>query len=100
MITKSPPPLLSIEVQRFAPFANESDVITVGDLSIENHEGNIALVGDWTIERTKLGLAKARVLADVMQRAIEVMNGDVAAGKLPDSLPPIAVSGSVSNPFL
>lgn len=84
---------------RFAPFANESDVITMGELTIENHEGYIALVGQWNIERTKPGLKAARALLDTMQRAVDVMNEDAAAGRLPDELPPALATGSTENPF-
>lgn len=94
MTNKSTAPTL-----RFAPFVNESDVITIGDLSIENHEGYITLVGQWDIERTKPGLKAARALLDTLQRAVDIMNEDAAAGKLPDELPPVVPAGLTANPF-
>ena len=85
---------------KFAPFANGTDVITLGERSIENHEGSITLVGDWTIERTKSGLAQAKLLVDTMQRAIDVMSEDAKVGALPDVLPNLtAPSKSITNPF-
>ena len=86
---------------KFAPFANESDVLTIGELSIENHEGYIALIGDWTIERTRPGLAAAKALADTLQRAIDVMTEDAKSGSLPDVLPDSTTkpSESIPNPF-
>ena len=98
-MTNKPIPAAS-PTPRFAPFANESDVITLdGDLSIENHEGSIALIGTWNIERTKRGLKTARALLDTLQRAVDVMNEDAASGKLPDQLPPVIAPGTVANPF-
>lgn len=85
---------------KFAPFSNESDVITIGELTIENHEGSIALVGNTTITRTKQGLAAARVLLDVMQRAVSVMTDDAAAGKLSDQGSVDEPVGHIKNPFL
>lgn len=86
--------------KKFSPFANEADVVTVGARSIENHEGSITLVGDWTIERSKAGLIAAKALVDTLQRAVEVMNEDARAGALPDELPqPTAFSNSITNPF-
>lgn len=85
---------------KFSPFANESDVITIGDLTIENHEGSIALVGNTTITRTKQGLSAARAILDVMQRAVTVMSDDAATGKLSDQAPPDAPISHIKNPFL
>lgn len=100
MTNKTSTPVASSPTQRFAPFANESDVITLdGDRAIENHEGSISLVGTWNIERTKRGLKTARALLDTLQRAVDVMNEDAAAGNLPDELPPVSALGSVTNPF-
>lgn len=85
---------------KFAPFANESDVLTVGERSIENHDGYIALIGDWTIERTRPGLAAAKALADTLQRAIDVMTEDAKNGSLPDVLTKSTTpSKSITNPF-
>ena len=100
MTNKTAPSSAPATTSRFAPFANESDVITVDEnRSIENHVGYIALVGEWNIERTKPDLKAARALRDLSQRIVEIMEEDAVAGRLPDELPPLVASGSVDNPF-
>jgi hypothetical protein len=84
---------------KFSPFGNESDCVSLGDNAIENHVGYVSLVGQWDIERSKEGLRSARMLAGVLQRAIEVMVDDELAGKLPETLEKHSTLSQVENPF-
>ena len=79
---------------RFVPYANESDVLNVGRLTIENRVDRITLSGDVDLTADRRGLADAR--------ALHALLGDVVAGlearALPDRLPEPATK-TVANPF-
>lgn len=80
--------------KKFVPYANESDVLDIGGLSIENRVDRISISGDIDLTLDKPGLALAKQLQKLL--------GDVVAQlekqALPDQLPPPAVT-SVANPF-
>jgi hypothetical protein len=85
---------MSTKQSSFVPFANEADVLQVGDLAIENRLDRITLAGDVDLTLDKQGLAKAkllhRLLADVVAK--------LEAAELPDTLPAPVVK-TVDNPF-
>ncbi|MGF6116188.1 MULTISPECIES: hypothetical protein [Janthinobacterium] len=80
--------------KKFVPYANESDVLDIGNLSIENRIDRISISGDIDLTLDKPGLALAKQLQKLL--------GDVVAQlekqELPDQLPPPEVT-SVANPF-
>ncbi|MDN2713954.1 MULTISPECIES: hypothetical protein [unclassified Janthinobacterium] len=80
--------------KKFVPYANESDVLEIGGLSIENRVDRISISGDIDLTLDKPGLALAKQLQKLL--------GDVVAQlekqDLPDQLPPPEVT-SVANPF-
>ena len=79
---------------QFIPYANESDVLYIGNLMIENRVDRITLSGDVDLTLDQVGLAQAkqmhRLLADVLEK--------LESGKLPKKLPPPVVT-TVVNPF-
>ncbi|RZT10411.1 hypothetical protein SAMN05216319_1131 [Duganella sp. CF402] len=81
-------------MKKFVPYKNESDVLQIGGLSIENRLDRVTICGDIDLTADKAGLRDARalhqLLADVVAR--------LEAQTLPDQLPPPAVA-TVANPF-
>jgi hypothetical protein len=78
----------------FVPYANEADVLNVGNLTIENRLDRITMSGDVDLTLDKRGLAAARELHALL--------GDVVAQlerrELPDVLP-APETKTVNNPF-
>lgn len=46
--------------EKFKPYANEADVLRIGELEIENRVDRVTLTGDVELTRDKAGLALAR----------------------------------------
>ena len=80
--------------KKFVPYANESDVLDIGNLSIVIRIDRISISGDIDLTLDKPGLTLAKQLQKLL--------GDVVAQlekqALPDQLPPPEVT-SVANPF-
>lgn len=79
----------------FLPFANESDVIRIGELEIENRIDRLTLTGDLVLSRDRAGLALARELQALLGRAIATMESDPGLPERIEVLP----ARSVPNPF-
>ena len=80
--------------KKFVPYANESDVQEIGNLSIENRIDRISLSGDIDLTLDKPGLA----LAKQLQKLLADVVAQLEKQELPDQLPPPEVT-SVANPF-
>jgi hypothetical protein len=78
----------------FVPFANEADVLQVGDLTIENRLDRITIAGDVDLTLDQPGLAKAKLLHQLLGAVVAKME----AAALPDALPAPHVK-TVDNPF-
>ena len=79
----------------FQPYANESDVVRIGGLEIENRIDRLTLTGDLVLSRDRTGLAQARELHALLGRAIATMASDTA---LPDQIEVLAAR-TIRNPF-
>jgi len=78
----------------FVPFANEADVLHVGELMVENRLDRITLSGDVDLTLDQDGLALARRLHALLGDIVGKMEGQ----ELPAQLPPPNVQ-QVENPF-
>lgn len=81
-------------MSKFVPYKNESDVLHVGGLTIENRLDRITISGDIDLTADKLGLADARALQQLLADVVSKLE----AQNLPEQLPPPANS-IVANPF-
>ncbi len=78
----------------FTPFANEADVLEIGDLMLENRLDRITISGDLDITADKAGLEAARRLHAQLGEVVAALE----ARELPERLPPPEVK-TVDNPF-
>jgi hypothetical protein len=78
----------------FVPYANEADVLQIGNLMLENRLDRITLSGDLDLTADKAGLAAARELHALLGAVVAKLEGQA----LPDRLPPPDMQ-TVDNPF-
>jgi len=78
----------------FVPFANEADVLEVGNLMLENRLDRITISGDIDLTADRQGLAAARLLHELLGMVVARLE----AQDLPERLPPPDVQ-TVDNPF-
>ncbi|MEH6437659.1 hypothetical protein [Massilia sp. DD77] len=78
----------------FSPFANEADVLEVGNLMLENRVDRITVSGDVDLTADQQGLAAARRLHEALGAIVAALE----ARELPDRLPPPQAK-TVGNPF-
>ena len=82
-------------VEQFRPYADESDVLTVGGLTIENHVDRVTLMGDVELTKDKKGLALARELKALLDATVAALEADKALPEAVKVEPP----QKVRNPF-
>lgn len=80
----------------FQPYANETDVIRIDHLDIENRLDRLTLNGDLVLTRDRAGLALALELQAVLAQAIHTLQTDP---HLPETVA-IQPARMVRNPFL
>lgn len=82
-------------MDKITPYANESESLTLGGLTIENRTDQVALYGSIQLTRDKPGLEQARQLKTVLDAVVHALEADK---HLPDSIP-IKPAETVKNPF-
>jgi len=81
-------------MKTFTPFANEADVLHIGQLQIENRLDRITLSGDVDLTLDQAGLDHARTLHALLGEIV----GKMEALAIPQHLASPAVK-TVKNPF-
>ena len=81
--------------EQFKPYANEADVLRVGEMEIENRLDRVTLTGDVVLTRDKAGLALARELQAIVDSVVKALEADK---QLPDAVA-VKEARSVRNPF-
>jgi len=81
----------------FAPFANDADALSLGELNVENHTDHIAIFGSLTLRRDTEGLRQAQALKAVLDAVV----AELGSGALPEHAEPAAdvAPRQVKNPF-
>ena len=82
-------------MESFEPYANESDVLTLGQLAIENRVDRVTLHGDVELTKDKKGLALAQQLKAVLDATVKALEADKA---LPEAVQ-VEKPRTVKNPF-
>lgn len=79
----------------FKPYDNESDLIRIGDLAIENRLDRVVLMGDVVLTKDKAGLALAKELQTLLGNIVQCLEADE---KLPDAVE-LKPTTESENPF-
>ena len=79
-----------------SPFANESESLGIGDLTIENRTDRISIYGNIDLTRDKAGLEHARMLKAVLDKVVQALETEK---NLPDKIAPHDMPDEVANPF-
>jgi hypothetical protein len=77
-----------------SPFANESDSLSIGGLTVENRQDRISVYGSLDITRDLEGLEYAERLKILLDDIVAVMKAD----RLPDKIS-IKPAEEIPNPF-
>ena len=81
--------------QEFLPYANEADVLRIGDLQIENRVDRISFTGDLVLTKDKAGLAMAKELQSLVERVVKALEADKQLPQIVE----LKASDTVKNPF-
>lgn len=81
--------------QEFVPYANESDVLRIGGLEIENRIDRVSMTGDVVITKDKAGLALAKELQSLVGDIVKALEADK---QLPVTVE-LKATETVKNPF-
>ncbi|MCE1226254.1 MAG: hypothetical protein LWW87_07185 [Geobacteraceae bacterium] len=80
------------------PYANESDVLQIDGLTIENRTDRISLHGEIDITRDRQGLKAAQELMILIDATIKVLESEDHKGRLPEAII-LDNTVTVENPF-
>jgi hypothetical protein len=85
---------MSKKTIRISPFANESDSLNIGGLTVENRTDRISLYGSLDITRDMEGLVQAERLKVLVDDMVAAMKGE----HLPDKIS-TKLAEEIPNPF-
>ena len=84
-------------MRTITPFANASESLGIGGLTVENRTDRVALYGSLDLTRDKQGLAHARKLKALLDEVVQALE---AAKELPDRVAAPEAPETVKNPFV
>ena len=79
-----------------SPFANESESLSIGDLTIENRTDRVSIYGSIDLPRDKTGLEHARMLKTALDKVVQALESEKT---LPDKIAPPDTPDEAANPF-
>ncbi len=82
--------------KKFQPFSDDSASVSIGEFTIENGTGKVALYGSLDVMRDKNGLKQAKALKAAVDAIVRALEQDKA---LPDESGPAEAPQQVKNPF-
>ncbi|ANA41789.1 hypothetical protein A2G06_16765 (plasmid) [Geobacter anodireducens] len=77
-----------------SPFRNESEVIQINGLTVENRLDRVSIYGSIDLTLDKIGLKKARKLLEVVMATVDVLEAEDLPEKVITDMPE-----TVKNPF-
>lgn len=80
------------------PYANESEVMQIEGLTIENRLDRISIYGEIDITRDKEGLKIAKKLKNIIDAALKMLESEEENTKLADEIT-VDKTVTVDNPF-
>ena len=83
-------------MKTITPFANDSEVVSLGDLTIENGTDQVSLYGSLDMPKDKAGLKRAHALKAAVDAIVAALE---AEKDLPDKIAPPEKPQQVKNPF-
>ena len=81
--------------QDFRPYSNETDVLRIGKLDIENRTDRVTLTGDIVLTQDHAGLALAKELQSLVGSIVRALEADKY---LPQTVA-LKPARTVKNPF-
>ena len=81
--------------QDFKPFSNETDVLRIGKLDIENRTDRVTLTGDIVLTKDQTGLALGKELQSLVGSIVRALEADK---NLPQAVA-LKPARTVKNPF-
>jgi hypothetical protein len=83
-------------MKTITPFANESESIGIGELTVENRTDRVSVYGSLELTRDKEGLRHAREIRALLDKVVQALE---AEKMLPDKIAPPEPPETVKNPF-
>lgn len=83
-------------MKTMTPFANESESLGLGDLTVENRTDRVSVYGSLDLTRDQAGLEHARTLKALLDKIVQALE---AEANLPDKIAPPETPEVVKNPF-
>lgn len=77
------------------PYANESESLEIGELTLENRLDQVTIYGSLDLTKDKAGLVQARQLKTIIDAIVTALEAEKS---LPATLPPKPTE-TVKNPF-